>query len=92
MGVLVKAAQSVENQVELARQQFEPKLRLKLREAKAEWLELKSRSSVSAMNEAKLRLRVFLIRIDARFRVMIARLIERIIVELEKVRRTLPRE
>jgi len=93
MGVLVKTAQTVENRVEQARRQLEPRFRLKLREAHTGWLELKSRSShVSTMKRAELRLKVLLQRTDARVRVMLSKLLGRIIVELEKVRLTLPRE
>jgi hypothetical protein len=93
MGVLVKTALWVESQVELTRRQLEPKLRLKLGKAKTEWLELKSRSpNVSTMSGAELRLRASLLRADSRLRMMISELIGRIIVELEKVRRTPPRE
>jgi hypothetical protein len=66
---------------------------MKLREAKTECLELKSRSpNVSTVTGAELRIRAFLVRTDARLRLVTARLIGRIIVELEKVKRTLPRE
>jgi hypothetical protein len=92
VGVLVRTAQTVETRINQARRQFEPKLRLKLREVKSKWLELKGRGpNVSSLNGAELQLRVFLRRTDARLRFMIAKLIGRIIVELEKVRRTLPR-
>ena len=92
MGVLVKTAQRVERRVELTRRQFAPKCRLRLREARAEWLELKRRSrKVSAIGGTEIRLRASLGRADARLRMMVAKLIGRIIVELEKVRQTLPR-
>jgi hypothetical protein len=93
VGILVRTAQTVETRIEQARRQFEPKLRLKLREVRSEWLVLKGRSpNVSTLTGAELRVRVFLRRTDARLRFMIAKLIGSIIVELERVRRTLPRE
>jgi hypothetical protein len=93
MGVLVKTAQWVESRVDLARRQFEPRFRLKLREARTEWLEVKRRGpKVPALSGAELRFRASLLKVDGRLRMMISELIGRIIVELEKVRRTLPRE
>jgi hypothetical protein len=93
MGVLVKTAQWVESRIDLARRRFEPRFRLKLREAKTEWLEVKRRiPKLSALSGAELQLRASLLKVDARLRMMISELIGRVIVELEKVRRTLPRE
>jgi hypothetical protein len=51
MGLLVEVAQNLEDRVSAIRQQSEPKLKLRLREAKADWLELKSRSKGSTWAE-----------------------------------------
>jgi len=90
MGALVKSAQAVEDRVRLMRQEFEPKLQSKWKHARAEWFEVKSRNRTSPFNAQELRFRAFLVRTDAKVRVALARLIGRVIVELEKVKRTLP--
>ena len=91
MGVLVKSAQAVEHRVESIRREFEPKARLKLNEARAQWLELKSRRNGCALSVVTLHVKASLLRADARLRIAIAREIGRIVVELEKARRTLTR-
>lgn len=90
-GTLVKAALAMEGRVGLMRKQLEPKVRSKLQEARAEWLELKSQCSGSGIDRMGLRLRVLLLRGDARFRSEMANLIGRMIAELESMRRTLSR-
>ena len=90
MGALVKSAQAVEERVKLVHQEFEPRLQSKLKEAKAGWFELKSRNHSSPLKAEELRLRAFLLRTDAKLRLALARLIGKIIVELEKAKRTLP--
>lgn len=92
MGVLVKTAQAVENRVELVREQFEPKLRAKLRDAKAEWLELRGRNGRSTLKGTELRFRASFLRADTRVRIMLGKFLGRIIVELERVKRRLPGE
>ena len=91
MGVLVKVAQNVEDRVSSIRQQSEPKLKLRLREAKAEWLELKSRSKSSTWAKTELRTRAAVTRADARLRHGADQSIGKIIVELERIRRRLVR-
>jgi hypothetical protein len=93
MGVLVKTAQMVEDQVEVVRQQFEPRVRLKLREAKAKWFELRSRrGNAPIAARAELLFRAFLLRTDERLKLRIARLIGRLILQLDRVRRSLAPE
>jgi len=91
MGTLVKTAQAVEDRVESVRRDFEPRVRSKLKEARAEWVDLKSRRSGSRVNRTELHFRDILLRTDARFRLEMDKLIGRLILELEKLRRTLPR-
>jgi hypothetical protein len=91
MGLLVKVAQNVEDRVSTIRQQSEPKLKLRLREAKAEWLELKSRSKSSTLAKTKLRTRAAINRTDAQLRHSSSQIIGRIIMELERLRRGLVR-
>lgn len=91
MGALVKVAQNVEDRVSLIRQQSEPKLKLRLREARAEWLELKSRSKASTWAKTELQTRAAIARADARLRHGADQSIGRIILELERVRRRLVR-
>jgi hypothetical protein len=91
MGVLVKVAQNVEDRVSSIRQQSEPKLKLRLREAKAEWLELKSRSKTSTWAKTELQIRAAIARADARLRHGADQSIGKIIPELERVRRRLVR-
>ena len=73
MGVLVKTAQRVENEFGWTREHIGPRLRSKLREAKAEWLDLKTRGNASVITRAELRLRAALIRANLRIRMMIGR-------------------
>ena len=87
MGVLVKLAQNVEDGVGAIRQQSEPKLKLRLREARAEWLELKSRSKSSTWAKTELHTRATIARVDARLRRIASQTIGRIIIELERIRR-----
>ncbi len=89
MGRLVKVAQNVEDRVGAIRQQSEPKLKLKMREAKAEWLELKSRSKSSSWVRAELHTRATIARADAKLRHGADQSIGRIIMELERARRKL---
>lgn len=91
MGLLVKTAQNVENRVSAIRQQSEPKLKLRLREAKAEWLELKGRIKRSTWAKTELHTRAAIVRADARLRHSASRTIGRIIMELERIRRRLVR-
>ena len=91
MGTLVKTAQAVEDRVESARKEFEPRVRSKLQEARAEWVAFKSRRNGSVVNRTELRLRAILLRTDAKLRLEMDKLIGRAILELEKLRRTLPR-
>ena len=88
----MKTAQALENQAEIVRLKFERKLRAKLRDAKAEWFELKSRSKKSPLKRTELHFRASLLHTDAWLRIMLSRLLGRIILELEKVKRTLPHE
>lgn len=92
MGFLVKVAQNLEDGVTIIRKQSEPKLKLRLREAKAEWLELKSRSKSSSWAKTELRTRAAITRTDARMRHSAGQIIGRIITELERLRRGLVRE
>lgn len=92
MGTLVKTAQMMEDQVGAIRREFEPKVRSKWQNARAEWLELKSRRSGSPLNQTETRLRAVLIRTDSRLRLETANFIGKLIQELEKLRRALPRE
>lgn len=92
MGVLVKTAQAVEECVESMRKEFEPTVRSKLREARAEWVKLSKMGSGSAVSRAELRLKAVLLWTDARLRLEVDKLIVRLISQLEKVRRTLPRD
>jgi len=89
MGLLVKVAQNMEDRVTAIRQQSEPKLKLKLREARAEWLELKSRSKSSTWSKTELHTRAAIARTDARLRHSASRIIGRTIIELERIRRRL---
>jgi hypothetical protein len=91
MGVLVKVAQNVEDMVGAIRQQSEPKLKLRLREAKAEWLELKSRSKTSTWAKTELYTRAAVARADARLKHGADQSIGKIILELERIRRRLVR-
>jgi hypothetical protein len=91
MGLLVKVAQNVEDGVTAIRHQSEPRLKLRLREARAEWLELKSRGKSSPWARTELRLRAAIVRADARLKHSASRTIGRIIVELERIRRELVR-
>jgi len=91
MGTLVKTAQMVEDQVVAVRKEFEPRVRSKWQEARAEWVELRSRRG-SYRSQAEGRLRAFLIRTDSRVRTEGIKLIERMIAELEKLKRSLPRQ
>ena len=86
LGKLVKIAQSVENEVSTLRVQAEPKLRSKFKEAHAEWLELKSRTPSSSISKWELRSKTFLIRTEAHSRAKLVGVIDRTVVELEKVR------
>ena len=90
MGVLVRTAQSVEDRVHVARQRFEPKFRVKMQEARTEWLELKS-GKRGPLSAGELRARGFLLRADAKVRMRVDLLIGRTIVELERVRRKVAR-
>ena len=92
MGALVKTAQGVEDRAELIRKELEPRVRSTLQEAKAEWDELKGRGTKRDVSRTQSRLRTLLLRADAALRIEIDRLIRRLILELEKVRRALPRE
>lgn len=92
MGLLVKTAQTVENRIELVREQCEPKLRAKFRDAKAEWFELRSRGSKSAVKRMELGFKAAILREDIRLRVKLGKFLGRVIVELERLRRTLPPE
>jgi hypothetical protein len=92
MGTLVKTAQMVEDRVGAVRREFEPKVHSKLQEARAEWLELKSRPSGSPVKRTETHVRTLLIRTDSRLRLETANLIGRLIEELERVRRALPRK
>jgi hypothetical protein len=89
MTMLVKTAQAVEDRVESVRKGFEPTVRSKLREARAEWFEL-NMGSGSAVSGAELRLKAVLLWTDARLRLGVDMLVGRLLLELEKVRRTLP--
>jgi hypothetical protein len=89
MGLLVKVAQNLEDRVSAIRQQSEPKLKLRLRKAKADWLELKSRSKGSTW--AELHTRAAVARADAGLRHIADQIIGRIIIELERTRRRLVR-
>jgi hypothetical protein len=91
MGVLVKVPQNVEDRVSAIRQQSEPKLKLRLREVKAEWLEFKSRSKSSTWAKTELHTRATIARADARLRHSASQTIGRIIIELERIRRRLIR-
>ncbi|MGA3110171.1 MAG: hypothetical protein ABSD99_12110 [Candidatus Bathyarchaeia archaeon] len=73
------------------RQQSEPKLKLRLREAKAEWLELKSRSKTSTWAKTELYTRAAVARADARLKHGADQSIGKIILELERIRRRLVR-
>jgi len=92
MGTLVKTAQLVEERVESMRKEFEPKMRSKWQEARAEWLEFKSKRSGSANDRMQMRLRAFLLRTDARLRLETAKFIDKMILQLEKMKRSLPRD
>ena len=89
MGLLVKVAQNMEDRVSAIRRQSEPKLKLRLREARAEWLELKSRSKNSTWAKTELRTRAAIARIDSRLRHSASRIIGRTNVELVRLRRRL---
>jgi hypothetical protein len=91
MGLLVKVAQNVEDRVSTIRQQSDRKIGLRLREAKAGWLELKSRSKSSSWAKTELRTRAAITRIDARLRHSAGQVFGRVIVELERLRRGLVR-
>jgi hypothetical protein len=91
MGLLVKVAQNVEDRVSATRQQTERKLKLRLRNAKVEWLELKSRSKSSISAKTELRTRAAITRIDARLRHSAGQVIGKIILELERLRRGIVR-
>ena len=91
MGLLVKVAQNVEDRVSTIRQQSDRKIGLRLREAKAGWLELKSRSKSSSGAKTELRTRAAITRIDARLRHSAGQVFGRVIVELERLRRGLVR-
>ena len=90
MGTLVRTAQAVEDRVASVRKEFEPVVRSKFQEARAEWIELKSRRNSSPVNRTELRVRAILIRSDARLRQEIDKLLGKLIFELEKAKRTLP--
>lgn len=91
MGVLVRTAETVENQVERVQRQLKPRLQTKVQDARAEWLRLKSRRQGSPLKSAELRARVLFMKTDARARTMIYEFIGKVMVELEKIRRkTLP--
>jgi len=91
MGLLVKVAQNVEDRVSPIGQQSGRKIRLRLREAKSGWLNLKSRSKRSGWEKTELRTRAGLTRIDARIRHSAGQVIARVIVKLETLRRRLVR-
>jgi hypothetical protein len=91
VGVLVKTAQAVEAEIESIHRHLEPTFRIKMQGAKSEWLGLKNRGAGSAMSSWEFRLRGFVLRTDAEVRVRIVRFIGRIIIELEKMRRTMAR-
>jgi len=91
MGVLVRVAQDVENRVSSIRQQSEPKLKLTLREARAELLELKSQTQTSTWDKTELHTRAAIARVDTRLWQGADQSIERIILELERVRHRLVR-
>jgi len=91
MGVLVRVAQDVENRVSSIRQQSEPKLKLRLREARTELLELKSRTKTSTWDKTELQARAAIARVDSRLRQGADQSIGKIIMELERVRRRLVR-
>jgi len=92
MGALVKTAQAVEDRFGEVRREVEPRLRSKLREARTEWVELKTRGNGSRIRRTELRLKAYLMRTDARLRLETAKLIGRAIQELEKMKRNLPRD
>jgi len=92
MGALVKTAQAVEDRVGEVRREVEPRLRSKLREARTEWVELKTRGNGSRIRRTELRLKAYLMRTDARLRLETGKLIGRAIQELEKMKRNLPRD
>jgi len=92
MGILVKTAQRLENEVGRTREQLEPRLRVKLKKAKADWFELRARTNAPVVTRAELLTRAFLVRTDQEFRIFLDRLVGRMISELERVRRTLPRK
>ena len=74
------------------RREFELRVRSKLRGARAEWAELRSRRSGSPLKRTELRFRAMLLRTDAKASLEIDKLLGRLILELEKARRTLPRD
>jgi len=77
--------------MESIRREIEPKVRLKLSEARAEWLELKSNRTGAGLEGVQLRVRAFLLRTNGWLRMAIARQIGRLIMKLEKARNTLTR-
>ncbi len=86
MGILAKMAHTLEDQVGLVHKEFEARVRSQLKEAGADWAELTSRPNKSHVRRTKLLVRALLIRTDA----TIEKLVGRLILKLEKVRRTLP--
>ena len=92
MGTLVRTAELVEERVGSVRREFEPKFRLKWQEARAEWLEFKSKRSGPGSARMQIRLRAFLLRTDAKLRLETSKFIDKLIVELERLKRSLPRD
>ena len=91
MGTLVKTAEALENRVGLMRREFEPKVRFKLKEAKAEWSQVRNRNG-SLLTRTEVKLKAFILKTEGRLRYEIDKLIAKMIVELKKARRrTLPR-
>jgi len=90
LGTLVKTAQAVEDRVRLMRRGFEPRVRFKLKEAKAEWLNIRNRNG-SLLTRTEVKLKAFTLKTEGRLRYEIDKLIAKMILELEKARRrTLP--
>ena len=90
MGTLVKTAQIVENRVGKVRRAFELKTHSKWQKVRAEWLELKSRRNESPVNRMEAQLRTPLIQTYSKFSLETAKLMDKLILALESVKRALP--